>query len=178
MRGTSGVGSGSFLVVFFVLTITFCLISGGIFKANTTIGMAAYAKKSKKPSEGSSDKEGGGDSSDKSGDKSSGGGDKSGGNSSDKGDSDNKNIDQPTDDIQKQPDQEPGSKDGSSTGTDDTLQQVGPLTTGEDEDQGTEPIAPPVDTTTPPPPPPPTTCEKDPSSLSVQQEMSNRTTRL
>jgi hypothetical protein len=58
----------SFLIVFFVLTITFCLVSAGIFKANTTIGMAAYATKS----EGSS----GGDRSDD------GGGSKGGGSSS------------------------------------------------------------------------------------------------
>ena len=56
-----GKGSGStLLVVFFVLTITFCLVSAGIFKANTTIGMAAYAKKSKGSSGGSSS--GGGES--------------------------------------------------------------------------------------------------------------------
>jgi hypothetical protein len=61
----------SFFVVLFVLTITFCLVSTGIFKANTTIGMAAYAKKSKESSGGSS----GGDSSGGSSD----GGDSSGG---------------------------------------------------------------------------------------------------
>ena len=33
-----GVMISSFLVLFFVLTITFCLVSAGIFKANTTIG--------------------------------------------------------------------------------------------------------------------------------------------
>ncbi len=49
-----GRGSGStFFVVFFVLTITFCLVSAGIFKANTTIGInAAYTKKSKESSGG------------------------------------------------------------------------------------------------------------------------------
>jgi hypothetical protein len=73
MRG-SRIGS-SFLAVFFVLTITFCLVSAGIFKANTSIGMAAYATKS----EGSS----GGDSSDGGGGKGSSSGD--GGDSSDKG---------------------------------------------------------------------------------------------
>ncbi len=51
MRGTFRTGSGSgsvssILIVFFVLTITFCLVSAGIFKANTSMGMAAYAKKS------------------------------------------------------------------------------------------------------------------------------------
>ncbi len=57
-----GKGSGStFLILLFVLTITFCLVSAGIFKANTTIGMnAAYAKKSKESSGGSSGSDGGG----------------------------------------------------------------------------------------------------------------------
>jgi hypothetical protein len=60
-----GNGSDSFLVLLFVLTITFCLVSASIFKANTGIGMmAAYAKKSKDSSGGSSN--GGADS--KSGD--------------------------------------------------------------------------------------------------------------
>jgi hypothetical protein len=72
-----GIGRGSdstFLIVFFVLAITFCLVSAGIFKANTTIGMdAAYAKKSKESSGGSSD--GGGDSKSSGDDK---GGDNSG----------------------------------------------------------------------------------------------------
>jgi hypothetical protein len=45
-------GSG-FIVVFFILTITFCLVSAGIFKANTAITMDAYAKKSKDSSGGS-----------------------------------------------------------------------------------------------------------------------------
>ena len=57
MHGTFRTGSGSvssILIVFFVLTITFCLVSTGIFKANTSIGMAAYAKKSKESSGGSS----------------------------------------------------------------------------------------------------------------------------
>ena len=58
-------GSG-FIVVFFILTITFCLVSAGIFKANTAITMDAYAKKSKDSSRGSR----GIDSSDKGGDKS------------------------------------------------------------------------------------------------------------
>jgi hypothetical protein len=93
MLGTSGVGSGrSFLVVFFVLAITFCLVSGGIFKANTTIGMAAYAKKSKKPSEESSNDGGGGESSDKSGDSSGGGSDNK----------DKKNNNQGTNDNEQQ----------------------------------------------------------------------------
>ena len=62
MQGTFRTRSGStFLVVFFVLTITFCLVSAGIFKANTSIGMnAAYAKKSKESSGGSSGSDGGG----------------------------------------------------------------------------------------------------------------------
>ena len=53
MWGSRGTGSDSSLVVaFFVLTLTFSLISAGIFNANTaTVGMAAYAKKPKKRSE-------------------------------------------------------------------------------------------------------------------------------
>ena len=48
-----GKDSGStLLVVFFVLAITFCLVSAGIFKANTTIITDAYAKKSKESSGG------------------------------------------------------------------------------------------------------------------------------
>jgi hypothetical protein len=38
-----GRGSGSgFFILLFVLTITFCLVSTGIFKANINIGMMAY----------------------------------------------------------------------------------------------------------------------------------------
>ena len=60
-----GISRGSYnstlLVLFFVLTITFCLVSAGIFKANTSIGMnAAYAKKSRESSGGSSGSDGGG----------------------------------------------------------------------------------------------------------------------
>jgi hypothetical protein len=33
-------------MVFFILTLAFSLTSAGILNANTTIGMAAYAKKS------------------------------------------------------------------------------------------------------------------------------------
>jgi hypothetical protein len=55
MRSTSSTSSGNasgLLTVFFVLNITFCLVSAGIFKANTNIGMrVAYAKKSKDSSE-------------------------------------------------------------------------------------------------------------------------------
>jgi hypothetical protein len=61
-------GGGSFILLLFVLTITFCLVSAGIFKANTTIDMVtAYAKKSKDSSGGSSGgaSSGIGDSSDK-----------------------------------------------------------------------------------------------------------------
>ena len=87
MWGDSCIISGSkFLAVFFVLTITFCLVSGGIFKANTSIGMAAYAKKSKKPSEENSND--GGGSSGKSGDGGSGSKDKK---KNDQGTNDNEN---------------------------------------------------------------------------------------
>jgi len=84
MRGTFRTGSGSvssILIVFFVLTITFCLISAGIFKADTSIGMVAYAKKSKESSGGSSGSDGGKSKSSDSG--SNKGGDNSGGGSSD-----------------------------------------------------------------------------------------------
>ena len=62
MQRTSRTGSvSSFILVFFILTITFCLVSAGIFKVNTTIGMnAAYAKKSRESSGGSSGSDGGG----------------------------------------------------------------------------------------------------------------------
>jgi hypothetical protein len=64
MRWTSSISSGNvngLLTVFFVLTITFCLVSAGIFKANTNIGMrVAYAKKSKDSSGGDSGSDGGG----------------------------------------------------------------------------------------------------------------------
>jgi hypothetical protein len=72
----------SFLVVFFVLTITFCLVSAGIFKANTTIGIAAYAKKSKEPSGEDSSKDAGGSK----GDDSSSGSSSEGGAGSSSGD--------------------------------------------------------------------------------------------
>jgi uncharacterized membrane protein YgcG len=78
MRRSSSIGSGSsfLLVVFFVLTITFCLVSAGIFKANTTtIDIAAYAKKSKDSSDGGS----------KGDDSSSSSGDGGGSSSNDKG---------------------------------------------------------------------------------------------
>jgi hypothetical protein len=41
-------------MVFFILTLAFSLTSAGILNANITIGMAAYAKKSKGSSDGSS----------------------------------------------------------------------------------------------------------------------------
>jgi hypothetical protein len=78
---TSRIGSGSgssssFLLVFFVLTITFSLMSAGIFKANSSIGMIAYASKSEGSSGGDKSDDGGdskgGDSNDKGGDKNSG----------------------------------------------------------------------------------------------------------
>ena len=59
--------SYNFFILFFVLAIIFCLVSAGVFKANTSISMVAYASKS----EGSS----GGDKSD------GGGGSKDGGSS-------------------------------------------------------------------------------------------------
>jgi uncharacterized membrane protein YgcG len=68
-------------LVFFVLTITFSLMSAGIFKANTSIGMVAYATKSEGSSGG--DKSDGGRAESKDGGSSSGGSD--GGGSSDEG---------------------------------------------------------------------------------------------
>src|SRR5690242_21921878 len=58
--GLAEVVNSSLLLLFFLLTITFCLVSAGIFKASTSIGMAAYAKKSKESSGGSSGSDGGG----------------------------------------------------------------------------------------------------------------------
>ncbi len=164
MWGSSSTGSGSsFVVAVFALTITFSLISLGILSANTTIGMAVYAKKSKKPNEENSNDEGGGASSGKTGDSSAGGS-----HSKDK----NKNNCQGTNEDQWKQEGEPSSNDGSNTGTEDNLQHIGPPKTGEGEKQGNEPAVPPVDTTTPPPPPPPppTTCEKDPSSPECTKE--------
>jgi len=100
----------SFFVIILVLTIVFSLISVSILKANTTIGMAAYAKKSKKPSEENSND--GGGSSGKSGD--SGGGGGGGSDSKDK-----KNNDQRTNDNEQQ-------------------QQVKPPKIGEGEEQETK----------------------------------------
>lgn len=75
-RSNSIISGSGFLTIFVVLTITFCLVYAGIFKANTTIDMVAYAKKSKESSGGSSGSDGGGSNS---GD--SGGNDKGGDNS-------------------------------------------------------------------------------------------------
>jgi hypothetical protein len=83
MRGISRSSNRGFIVVLLVLTITFCLVSAGIFKANTSISMAAYAKKSKESSGGDKNNDGGG--SKGGGDSSSGGsdgGDKGGDSSS------------------------------------------------------------------------------------------------
>ena len=66
--------SYSLFIAFFILTLTFSLISAGILNVNTTIGMAAYAKKSKRSSESGDDGGGGGSS----GDDSSGGSDSKG----------------------------------------------------------------------------------------------------
>ena len=86
-----GIGrDSSFLVLLFVLTLTFSLISAGILRANPTVSMAAYAKKSKKPPEENSN-DGSGGSSGKSGD--------SGGGSDSK---DKKNNDQGTNDNERQ----------------------------------------------------------------------------
>ena len=61
MWGIGSIGSSSgFLVLLFVLTITFCLVSAGIFKANISIGMAAYATKSEGSSGGDKSGDGGG----------------------------------------------------------------------------------------------------------------------
>jgi hypothetical protein len=91
MRGSVSNRSYSLFIAFSILTLAFSLISAGIFNANTTVGMIAYAKKSKKPSEENSNDGGGGESSDKSGD-SSGGSDSK----------DKKNNDQGTNDNEQQ----------------------------------------------------------------------------
>jgi succinate-acetate transporter protein len=45
MWGSVSNRSCRLFIAFFILTLTFSLISAGILNANTTIGMAAYAKK-------------------------------------------------------------------------------------------------------------------------------------
>jgi hypothetical protein len=50
--------SYNFFVLFFVLAIIFCLVSAGIFKANTSISMVAYATKSEGSSGGGKSSEG------------------------------------------------------------------------------------------------------------------------
>ena len=88
----SRIGSSrSSLILFFVLTLTFSLISAGILNANTTVGMAAYAKKSKRPFE-EKNNDGVGGSSGKSGDSGGGGSDSK----------DKKNNDQGTNDNERQ----------------------------------------------------------------------------
>ncbi len=47
MRGSVSNRSCRLFIAFFTLTLTFSLISAGILNANTIVGMAAYAKKSK-----------------------------------------------------------------------------------------------------------------------------------
>jgi hypothetical protein len=54
VTATSSTRAYSFFMVFFILTLAFSLTSAGILNANITIGMAAYAKKSKGSSDGSS----------------------------------------------------------------------------------------------------------------------------
>ena len=135
MRGRVNNRSCRLFIVFFVLTLTFSLISAGSFKGYTSISMVAYAKKSKKPSDttsndesGRSDKDKGGSDATTSGSHAKGPPDKKGSN--------NKNIDQLTNDNQKK---------------------------GREGQQGTEPtIPPPPDETTltPTTPPAPPTCEK------------------
>jgi hypothetical protein len=79
--GGTTISRSSFLAIFFVVTITFCLVSAGIFKTNTSISMAAYATKSEGSSGGDKSDDRGG--SKGSGDTSSGGSD--GGGSSGEG---------------------------------------------------------------------------------------------
>jgi hypothetical protein len=74
VRESSSNGPYSFIVIFFILTLAFSLTSAGTLSANTSIGIDAYAKKSKESSEGNSN--GNGSSSDKGG--SSGGGSRPG----------------------------------------------------------------------------------------------------
>jgi hypothetical protein len=148
MRLANSTGSGnSFLVILFVLTLTFCLVSTGIFRTNTTISMAAYTKKSKDSSEGSS------------GGNSGGGNNKKGSDDSDGNDRDKNSgseIKGSSGSEQQQQQGETGSTidDGSSNiGTDNNLQST---TGGEEGEQGeTGPVTPSVDTTTPP-----ATCEQ------------------
>jgi hypothetical protein len=115
MWGSVSNRSCRLFIAFFILTLTFSLISAGVLKVNTTVSMAAYAKKSKKPSEENSNDEGGGGSNHKSGD---------GSHSKDK----NKNNDQGTNNDQ---DEEPSSSDGGNIATDDNLQHIAPPKTGE-----------------------------------------------
>jgi hypothetical protein len=60
MWGIGRDSGGSFFILLFVLTITLCLVSAGIFKANISIGMAAYATKSEGSSGGDKSDDGGG----------------------------------------------------------------------------------------------------------------------
>jgi hypothetical protein len=83
MWGIGRDSNSSFLVLSFVLTITFCLASAGIFKANISIGMAAYATKSEGSSGGDKSDDGGGSKGDDG--NSSGGGSDKGGDSSGSG---------------------------------------------------------------------------------------------
>jgi hypothetical protein len=142
--------SYNFFVLFFVLAIIFCLVSAGIFKANTSISMVAYATKS----EGSS---GGGKSSD------GGGGSKSddGSSSSDRGSSDEGGGGSSG-----------GSNDngGGDTGGDNSLKTEEPSTPPPPtcEQGSTSPECSNVPEPPPPPPPPPgpidcSTTPNDPS---------------
>ena len=74
--------SYNFFVLFFVLAIIFCLVSAGIFKANTSISMVAYATKSEGSSGGGSDGGGGSKSDDGSSSSDRGSSDDGGGGSS------------------------------------------------------------------------------------------------
>jgi hypothetical protein len=154
MRRNNVRSISSFLIVFFVLTITFCLVSAGIFKANTSIGMAAYAT----TSEGSS----GGDKSDKGGG-SKGGGDSSGG--SDGGGSSDEGGGESSGSSNDNGGSDSGDKSGSSSGS--SGGEGGDTGVGGSGDKGgengpsiPEPGTPPPcpdgssDCNTPPPPPP------------------------
>jgi hypothetical protein len=63
MGESSSINARSFIIIFFILAVGFSLMSAGIFKDNTAIGIVAYATKSKESSGGGSSDSGGGGSS-------------------------------------------------------------------------------------------------------------------
>jgi hypothetical protein len=161
MRRSSSIGSGSsFLIVFFVLTITFSLISAGIFKANTTIDIAAYAKKSKDSSDVGSKGDGSSSSSGSDGGSSEGGSSSGGSNDGGTAGGGGGSSDQGGDNSGST-----GEDNNNNPTTDETSPPPPPSTC---EQGSTSPECSNVPEPPPPPPPGPIDCAASPNDPSCK----------